>query len=321
VLDGNEWVINGSKIFITNSTTDAESPPQVLTYQLTAAPTGASINAINGVLTWPTTTADAGTTNVLTVLVTDNGVPSLLGVQSFTVIVNRTNATTNTGWTMLKLPDTGQTQGYTSTVGEDSDYTINPPSFTDNGDGTVKDNVTGLIWQKADGGEMSWSNAVVYAQTNRLGGQSDWRLPTSHEAFSILNHGLLNPALDTNYFTLSAAQYWWTADTQVGDASRVWAINAGGGIGAHRQTETLSAGGTNRYHVRCVRGVAMSDRPVHHFTNNLDGTTTDLDTGLTWQQAENLAMNWESALQYAEGLSLARNRARRAGSRRQGRGL
>ena len=209
-------------------------------------------------------------------------------------------------WTMLKLPDTSQTNSYTATFGEDSDYSINPPSFTDNGDGTVTDNVTGLIWQKADGGEMAWSNAVLYGQTNRVGGQSDWRLPTSHEAFSILNHGTVNPALNTAFFTLSTAQYWWTADSQVGDSSRIWAINAGGGIGAHRQDETISAGGTNRYHVRCVRGVALSSQPVHHFTNNLDGTVTDLDTGLTWQQAAGAsAASWESALQYAESLSLA----------------
>ena len=207
-------------------------------------------------------------------------------------------------WSMLNFPDTGQTNRYTATFGQDADYTIHPPSFTDNGDGTVKDNVTGLIWQKADGGEMTWSNAVLYAQTNRVGNQSDWRLPTSHEAFSILNHGTVNPALDTNFFTLSAAKYWWSADTQVSDATRVWSINAGGGIGAHRQDETLSAGGTNRYQVRCVRGVTLSGPPQHHFTNNLNGTITDLDTGLTWQQAEASAMNWESALQYAEGLSL-----------------
>jgi len=52
--------------------------------------------------------------------------------------------------TDFKLPDTGQTQSFTSTFGEDSDYTINPPSYTDNGDGTITDNVTGLIWQKED---------------------------------------------------------------------------------------------------------------------------------------------------------------------------
>jgi Arylsulfotransferase (ASST) len=40
---------------------------------------------------------------------------------------------TSSGNSMLKLPDTGQTQGYTNTFGEDSDYSINPPSYTDNG--------------------------------------------------------------------------------------------------------------------------------------------------------------------------------------------
>jgi len=209
-------------------------------------------------------------------------------------------------WSMLKLPDTGQTNKFTATFGEDADYTVNPPSFTDNGDGTVKDNVTGLTWQKADGGEMSWSNAVVYAQTNRVGGRSDWRLPTSHEAFSILNHDTVNPALDTNVFTLSAAEYWWTMDSLVGDPSHVWAVNAGGGIGPHWQTETISAGGSKRYHVRCVRGVsAPAGGPIHHFVKNLNGTVTDLDTGLTWQQMEvTSVMNWESALRHAEDLSL-----------------
>ena len=48
------------------------------------------------------------------------------------------------------IPDTGQTGDYTSTFGEDSDYTINPPSYTDNGNLTVTDNVTGLMWQQED---------------------------------------------------------------------------------------------------------------------------------------------------------------------------
>jgi formylglycine-generating enzyme required for sulfatase activity len=50
--------------------------------------------------------------------------------------------------------------------------------------------------------------------------------------------------------------------------------------------------------------VALTGQPEHHFTNNLDGTVTDLDTGLTWQQGEGAASSWEAALQYAEGLSL-----------------
>jgi len=49
--------------------------------------------------------------------------------------------------TMLRLPDTGQTTSYTSTFGEDNDYTIYSPYFTLNGNGTVTDTITGLMWQ------------------------------------------------------------------------------------------------------------------------------------------------------------------------------
>ena len=42
------------------------------------------------------------------------------------------------------VPDTGQTQSYTNTFGEDPDYTFNPHSYTDLGNGVVRDNVTGL---------------------------------------------------------------------------------------------------------------------------------------------------------------------------------
>jgi len=53
------------------------------------------------------------------------------------------------------LPDTGQTHHYTQTFGEDSDFSGRGPSYADNGDGTVTDKVTGLMWQKTDGGEMT----------------------------------------------------------------------------------------------------------------------------------------------------------------------
>ena len=57
------------------------------------------------------------------------------------------------------LPDTGQTTSYTTVFGEDSDYTINPPSYTKLDQAgnelpdsavnwvMVRDNVTGLIWE------------------------------------------------------------------------------------------------------------------------------------------------------------------------------
>ena len=90
-----------------------------------------------------------------------------------------------TSKTTVTLPDTGQATSYTSTSGEDADFTINSPSFTDNGDGTVTDNVTGLIWQKTDGGEMTFEKASTYCKSLNLSGTNDWRLPTSHELFDI----------------------------------------------------------------------------------------------------------------------------------------
>lgn len=219
-----------------------------------------------------------------------------------------TNVTTN-AWSMLALPDTGQTGDYTATYGEDSDYSINPPTYTDNGNGTTSDNVTGLMWQQTDGGEMTWVAASNYAATLSLGGHDDWRLPTSHVLFSIMDHGRLNPSLDTNYFPATSAQYWWTADTRADDGSRVWCGNAGGGIGAHPTNETISAGGSKRFHVRCVRdpsGTPSSN--THDFTDNGDGTVTDENTGLVWQQTQAASsMTWEAALAYAEGLYLADN--------------
>jgi gluconolactonase len=221
----------------------------------------------------------------------------------------RSSAPTDTGkatpimWTMLKLPDTGQTQDYTKTFGEDADYTINPQAFTVNSDGTVLDQVTGLMWQQRDGGEMIWANAASYCTKLNLGGKTDWRVPTTYELYSIINHDR-NPALDPAIFTLTDAEYWWTANEQVGDSTRAWVVNAGGGIGAHPKTETVSAGGSKRYHTRCVRNLP-TNVPIK-LTDNGNGTVTDQNTQLVWQQGEvTPAVTWEAALTYCENLTLA----------------
>ncbi len=200
-----------------------------------------------------------------------------------------------------RLTDTGQVDDYTDTFGEDSDYIINPPSYTDHGDGTITDNVTGLMWQKIDGGSMTWEDAISYADVLSLGGYDNWRAPTSDELFGILDHGQHNPALNTAYFPPSGAQYWWTCETRADDPSRVWVVNEGGGIGAHRMSESADAGGDKRIHVRCVRG-QITQSTLRWMDNN-DGTITDLLTDLIWQQTEPaLKMTWEQALVHAEDL-------------------
>lgn len=207
--------------------------------------------------------------------------------------------------TMLRLPDTGETTSYTNTFGEDNDYNINLPFFIDNTDGTVTDTITGLMWQKTDGGEMTIENASLYCDTLTFGGYTNWRLPDAHESFSILNHQYANPSLDATVFTTTAAEYWWTSVRQTNDSNKVWATNAGGGIGNHPKSETVSAGGTKRFHVRAVRDVNAPQQIPNHFTDNSDGTITDNLTNLVWQKIPFAdTLTWEQALNYADTLSL-----------------
>lgn len=211
----------------------------------------------------------------------------------------------NSNKTINLLPDTGQNICYTTNFGEDNDYLINVPSYTNNSNGTITDNVTGLMWQQADGGEMTIESAFAYANNLVLGGYSNWRLPTPIESFSILNHQNNNPAQNTTYFTNTNAGYWWTNAFQVGDNTKVWATNAGGGIGNKPKSETISAGGTFKFHARCVRDVT-TPTSITRFADNQNGTITDNLTQLIWQKVPNTTtLTWENALAYAESLSLA----------------
>lgn len=206
--------------------------------------------------------------------------------------------------TMKRLPDTGQTQSFTNTFGEDSDYSIHPPYFILNSDGTVTDTVTGLMWQQTDGGEMTFEAAGNYCADLTLAGYDDWRLPTAQEAFSILNHGTGNPALDAMVFNNTGAEYWWSSEVQVGNALKVWVTNAGGGIGNHLKTETVSAGGTKKIHVRAVRNT-MPPVPVPQQFTLTGGTVTDEITRLEWQAvASPDTITWEDALMRAENYIL-----------------
>lgn len=208
--------------------------------------------------------------------------------------------------TMKRLPDTGQTISYTSTFGEDNDYNINIPTLINNNNGTITDTVTGLMWQALDGGEMKIENAILYCDTLNLAGYTNWRLPTAQENFSILNLQNANPALSTTYFVNTGAEYWWTSERQANDTNKIWCTNAGGGIGNHPRTETMSAGGTKKFHVRAVRDIAIPISIPSHFIDNGDSTITDNLTNLIWQKYPNINIqNWEQALLYSENLVLA----------------
>jgi Putative Ig domain len=88
-LTKNNFVINaGTALTVTNIATDADIPAQTLTYRMSAGPAGATVNAATGVFSWRPTMTQAASTNLVTVVVSDNGMPSLSATQYFQITVN-----------------------------------------------------------------------------------------------------------------------------------------------------------------------------------------------------------------------------------------
>lgn len=207
--------------------------------------------------------------------------------------------------TFKKLPDTGQNTSYTNTFGEDNDYQLNVPGFINLSANRVLDTVSSMVWQRTDAGEMTFENAINYCDTLTLDQFTDWKLPLAAELFSIQNSQNNNPALNTSYFTKTAAEYWWSSERQSNDASRVWCTNAGGGIGNHPKVETVSAGGVKKFHTRCMRTDFQPIFVKNRFFSVGDSSVVDSLTMLQWQIfPPNTTKTWEDALVYAEGLFL-----------------
>ena len=125
----------------------------------------------------------------------------------------------------------------------------NPESYTDNGDGTVTDNVTGIMWQQAvPASRYSWADAVAYCPTLPLAGHSDWRLPSIIELLSIVDYG--HPiSINPTYFPSTVASgfsEFWSSSPVAGSPSYAWYVDFTGG-GSSYFDNFMS------YPVRCVR--------------------------------------------------------------------
>ena len=89
----NLTVNNGETVTFNSSASDADFPAQTLTFSLaTNAPAGATINPSTGAFSWTPTSTQAPSTNVITVIVTDNGPGNLSASQNVTIVVNRINS-------------------------------------------------------------------------------------------------------------------------------------------------------------------------------------------------------------------------------------
>ena len=85
----NQTILAGRTLRVTNSASDPDVPPQVLTYSLLTAPSGAAMNTNSGVFAWRPAIAQSPSTQSVAVVVSDSGVPVMSATQAFTVSVNQ----------------------------------------------------------------------------------------------------------------------------------------------------------------------------------------------------------------------------------------
>jgi hypothetical protein len=135
----------------------------------------------------------------------------------------------------VSLAKTGQTTSYRT--GDDGDHetgVATSPRFTDNGDQTVTDNLTGLMWAKDANlnGTMNWNEAIDYANNLSLGTScgtplTDWRLPNRNELNSLVDVTTYGPALPAGHpFNNVQNLVYWTSTTMGDYRNRDrWVVN------------------------------------------------------------------------------------------------
>lgn len=138
----------------------------------------------------------------------------------------------------VSLPRTGQTTKYES--GDDGDLqkgVIWPnPRFVDNMDGTIKDNLTGLIWLKDAScfGQKDWITALNYINNLESGNcglsdgshAGDWRLPNIKELRSLVDYSKYNPVLPSGHlFESLQSQDYWSSTTYENVHYKAWFLN------------------------------------------------------------------------------------------------
>ncbi|MFI3315055.1 MAG: DUF1566 domain-containing protein [Rikenellaceae bacterium] len=207
--------------------------------------------------------------------------------------------------------------------GQDAQHIGNEASYTDNGDGTVTDNVTGLIWQKGYQ-VMSYDEAVEAVKKFDLAGYDDWRIPSIKEAYSLI----MFSGADVNPELSKGSDMPGTPFINTDFFDFVYASNGNRPIDTQMMTTALYVGSTDRekllfgvnfadgrikgygmqmggqgkqFTVRFVRGATYGE---NSFVDNSNGTISDVATSLMWSKEDSkAAMNWQEALEYAQQMN------------------
>jgi hypothetical protein len=149
-------------------------------------------------------------------------------------------------------------------------------SYVDNGDGTVTDLSTGLMWQQASVSNKTWEQALAECEGLNLAGHTDWRLPNFKELTSLVDYSSYNPAINITYFPDTVSSSYWSSTSETGHNDSSWCVHFYGGNGYYGTSNKVI---TN--YVRAVRGGQSISNPllramINH--NWIDGSSFPANT-------------------------------------------
>ncbi|MGE4564641.1 MAG: DUF1566 domain-containing protein [Victivallaceae bacterium] len=202
-----------------------------------------------------------------------------------------------------------------------------PPSlWRDNGDNTVSDSATGLMWVKERGPRVTWADGCRSAAACRAGGYSDWRMPTIKELYSLILFSGANgrdfrstagfePFIDSNVFDFAYGSgegdervidaQDWSATRDTGAPrrmARIYGVNFTDGRLKAYPLNTPRTDSPKKLFVRYVRGNPAYGKNEFHDNNN--GTVTDRATGLVWCRSDSgKGLDYPHALEWIADLN------------------
>lgn len=179
---------------------------------------------------------------------------------------------------------TGQTISYHK--GDDGDLQMGvawpSPRFTDHGDGTVTDNLTGLMWTQ-DGNMpgppacgphviKNWQGALNHVKclnAQKYLGYPDWRLPNKTELFSLIDRSQFLPAVP-KAAPFDVKPYWYWSSTTLADSTGfAWVVDMSVGI-----VDNNGKGYRLQTDLWPVRGGSTLTPPLPSLTVSIFGTGT-----------------------------------------------
>jgi PKD repeat protein len=156
----------------------------------------------------------------------------------------RISVTSGTDPSWITYVGPGSESTVTHCQGDDG---MNGP-YVDNGDGTVLDKGTGLVWMKyGSPGTAKWSDAVSFCHNVEFAEYDDWELPNIYELQTIV-HEPGSPTINTTYFKDTEAARCWSGNRYTSDRS--WYVDFSNGTSGNASSDDFFS---ERYYVRCVR--------------------------------------------------------------------